>query len=154
MDHHTLSFAILNDLCPMVTCESYPGGPVVLTKPRGDGETMGNIAVQETRFYGAPTAQTLRPLVEGITNKLCVRLSRRSVCYPDPSHFFDEEFFGPKHGEYLDMIAGELAGDGFFRRCRLNKYYCVVMTIDRKRFRVWSKDCEEEIIDWDSILID
>lgn len=55
------------------------------------------------------------------------------------------------HPELVDEVCDVLKNDSYYVINRLNKYYVVAFAINYARFRIWSKDCQVDIIDWEEM---
>jgi hypothetical protein len=51
--------------------------------------------------------------------------------------------------DYVESHAATLLEAGYLCWNRVEKYYVVCFAVDYKKFRVWSRDCDPEIIKWD-----
>ncbi len=59
----------------------------------------------------------------------------------EQSYFFE-------HAYSEDEIIDDLKKDKYYVINRFEKYYVFAMAIDYKKFWIWSKDCDAEIIEW------
>lgn len=140
---NTLSFTILNDLFHA------PGFPQHVSYVKGttDAEeklailAQVNLVLQPLRDQALPSEDSSSP-----THDDPIR---------DPSGFFDKYWFRNQqhpscvgHSPYLKDIADALAKNGAFVLNRVNKYYVIAFAINRKRFAVYSKDCNTQQIKW------
>lgn len=63
----------------------------------------------------------------------------------DPSGYY---FESETRKDDIQVVLDCLKKQGYYRCNRFEKYYVIAFSIDRRRFRIWSKDCDPEIIDW------
>jgi len=69
--------------------------------------------------------------------------------YSDISGYFDKEFFSKQ--KYLETIVQELYDENYFVCNQYEKYYVIAFSIDYTKFKVFSKDCDKELISWDKL---
>ncbi len=137
MKQHTLSFAILDDLCG-----SRGYGPIHVSIPDLTPSTIKKAVLT-----------TASPFI-----KYWERVKNMDSWDRYPIDAEDEEmdpsgyYFGQNHSVSAtfdpDDVVNDLVSDGYYVWNRFQKYYVIAYAIDYTRFEVYSKDCDKELIKW------